>query len=142
MDALLAVLALAALLANDHGSILSLDGVNGSHFHRARTTSFGSAGKASIGIDRIAGILYVRHSFKRDSLVFMEIDRSLPHRPWFTAKEAAGYIGVTPETLRGYIKLRKGRPPFFRLAGKPTGALRFPKEEFITWANGGSQKQG
>jgi hypothetical protein len=71
----------------------------------------------------------------------MESDRSLP-RPWFTAKEAAGYIGVTPETLRSYLKLRKGRPPFFRLAGKPQGPLRFPREEFIVWANGGSQKQG
>jgi hypothetical protein len=70
----------------------------------------------------------------------MEIDRSLPQRAWFTAKEAAGYIGVTPQTLRSYLKLRKGRPPFFRLAGKTQGALRFPREEFIQWANGGPNR--
>jgi hypothetical protein len=69
----------------------------------------------------------------------MEIEQS---RTWFTAKEAAGYIGVTPGTLRSYLKLRKNKPPFFRLAGKTRGALRFPKNEFIQWANGGAQKQG
>ena len=72
----------------------------------------------------------------------MEISQSTPERAWFTAKEAAGYIGVTPGTLYSYLKLRKGRPPFFRLAGKTKGGLRFPKDAFITWANGGAQKQG
>ena len=71
----------------------------------------------------------------------MEIEQNLTSRPWLTAKEAAGYIGVSAQTLRSYIKLRKNRPPFFRLAGKPTGALRFPRQEFIQWANG-SAKQG
>jgi hypothetical protein len=71
----------------------------------------------------------------------MEIDRSMPQRPWLTAKEAADYIGVTTITLYSYCKLRKGRPPVFRLAGKPKGVLRFPREEFIQWANG-SVKQG
>jgi hypothetical protein len=69
----------------------------------------------------------------------MEIEQP---RMWFTAKEAAAIAGITPGTLRGYLKLRKNRPPFFRLAGKPQGALRFPKNEFIMWANGGAQKQG
>ena len=73
---------------------------------------------------------------------FMEIEHSLPQRPWLTTKEAANYIGVTPGTLYSYLKMRKGRPPFFRLAGKGKGGLRFPKNEFITWANGGAQKQG
>jgi hypothetical protein len=136
------VLALAALLANDHGSILSWDGVNGSHFHRARIPSVGSASVTSGGIDMLTAILYKRHRFQRNSIAFMEIDRALPQRAWFTAKQAADYIGVTPQTLRSYLKLRKGRPPFFRLANKPQGPLRFPRDEFITWANGGSQKQG
>lgn len=73
--------------------------------------------------------------------VFMEINGTPPQRPWWTAKQAADYIGVSPGTLRGYLKLRKNRPPVFRLAGKPKGALRFPREEFIKWANG-SSKQG
>ena len=64
------------------------------------------------------------------------MDTGLPTRPWLTAKEAASYIGVTPSTLRSYIKLRKNRPPYFRLAGKMRGALRFPREEFIQWAMG------
>ena len=71
----------------------------------------------------------------------MEIEHShASMRPWFTAKEAAGYIGVSAQTLRSYCRLRKGKPPFFRLAGKPSGALRFPREEFIQWANGGLTK--
>ena len=68
--------------------------------------------------------------------LFMEIERSASHRPWFTAKEAADYLGVTPVTLYSYVKLRKNKPPVFRLAGKPKGVLRFPREEFIQWANG------
>jgi hypothetical protein len=71
----------------------------------------------------------------------MEIDHPHSQRTWFTAKEAADYIGVTTITLYSYCKLRKGRPPVFRLAGKPKGVLRFPREEFIQWANG-SPKQG
>jgi excisionase family DNA binding protein len=61
---------------------------------------------------------------------------------WFTTKEAANYIGVTPTTLYTYLKMRKGRPPFFRLAGRSTGRLRFPKQAFIQWANGSYPKQG
>ncbi len=72
---------------------------------------------------------------------FMEIGNSSLSRTWLTAKEAANYAGVTPQTLYSYLKLRKGRPPFFRLAGKTQGKLRFPREEFIQWANG-SAKQG
>ena len=72
----------------------------------------------------------------------MEIDRSPSQRSWLTAKEAADYIGVTTVTLYSYCKLRKNRPPVFRLAGKTKGVLRFPREEFIVWANGGSSKQG
>jgi len=66
----------------------------------------------------------------------MEIGQTPPKRPWFTAKEAAGYLGVSTTSLYSYIKLRKNRPPFFRLAGKPQGILRFPREDFIRWANG------
>ena len=72
----------------------------------------------------------------------MGISPAPSQRPWFTAKEAADYIGVTPTTLYSYIKMRKNRPPVFRLAGKPKGVWRFPRAEFIAWANGGAQKQG
>jgi hypothetical protein len=72
---------------------------------------------------------------------FMAEGPSAPSRDWFTAKEAADYIGVTTTTLYSYIKLRKNRPPVFRLAGKPKGVLRFPRKDFIQWANG-SLKQG
>jgi excisionase family DNA binding protein len=55
-------------------------------------------------------------------------------RSWFWTKEAAAYIGVHYETLYEYMRLRKGRPPFYRL-GKDRRA-RFPKKEFIEWAEG------
>lgn len=58
---------------------------------------------------------------------------------WFTAKEAADYIGVTVNTLRRYTKLRKNRPPLYRLM--KGGRLRFPREEFIQWANGSQEKR-
>lgn len=60
-------------------------------------------------------------------------------RHWFTAKEAAEYIGVHLVTLYGYTKKRKGKPPFTRLGGN--GPYRFPKDRFIEWADG-SPKQG
>jgi hypothetical protein len=69
----------------------------------------------------------------------MEISKSAPQRSWLTAKEAANYIGVTPGSLYSYLKMRKNRPPAFRLAGKAKGAWRFPREEFIQWANGSKQ---
>ena len=60
-------------------------------------------------------------------------------RAWFTAKEAADYIGVHVETLYIYTRLRKNKPPYFKLAHDRR--FRFPKEQFIQWANG-SPKQG
>ena len=63
----------------------------------------------------------------------------MSEKPWLTAKEAANYLGVTTTTLYSYVKLRKNRPPAFRLAGKPKGIWRFPREEFIQWANGSSK---
>jgi excisionase family DNA binding protein len=72
----------------------------------------------------------------------MEIGRQLPPKNWLSSKEAAAYLGVTTSTLYSYLTLRKNRPPFFRLAGKPRGVIRFPRDEFIHWANGGSGKQG
>jgi excisionase family DNA binding protein len=61
-------------------------------------------------------------------------------RRWFTAKEAAEHIGVHLDTLYSYTRLRKNKPPFIKLGNDRR--YRFPKEEFIIWANGGSQKQG
>ena len=71
----------------------------------------------------------------------MEIGQPASQRSWFTAKEAAGYLGVSTTSLYSYIKLRKNRPPFFRLAGKPQGILRFPREDFIRWANGSAKQE-
>jgi excisionase family DNA binding protein len=55
-------------------------------------------------------------------------------RRWFTAKEAADYIGVHITTLYGYTKLRKNKPPCMKLGNDRR--YRFPKEQFIQWANG------
>ena len=80
--------------------------------------------------------------FRGFDTVFMDIGQTLPPRAYWTAKEAASYLGVSLGTLYGYLKMRKNRPPCFRLAGKQQGAWRFPREEFIRWANGGLSKQG
>lgn len=64
---------------------------------------------------------------------------SKSERRWFTAKEAADYIGVHVETLYSYTKLRNNKPPCLRL--RKGGRYRFPREQFIQWANG-SSKQG
>ena len=71
----------------------------------------------------------------------MESPQTSPHngRPWFTAKEAAEYIGVHLDTLYSYTRLRKNKPPFIKLGNDRR--YRFPKEQFIQWANG-SPKQG
>lgn len=58
-------------------------------------------------------------------------------RRWFTTKEAADYIGVHLETMYKYTRLRKNKPPCLRLGNDRR--YRFPKEQFIQWANG-SQK--
>jgi excisionase family DNA binding protein len=60
-------------------------------------------------------------------------------RSWFTAKEAASFIGVHLETMYSYTKLRKNRPPYIKLGNDRR--YRFPKDKFIEWATG-SQKQG
>ena len=69
----------------------------------------------------------------------METTPARDGRRWFTAKEAAAYINVHLDTLYGYTKLRKNRPPYIRLGNDRR--YRFPKEKFIEWADGG-QKQG
>ena len=55
-------------------------------------------------------------------------------RSWFTAKEAADYIGVHIDTLYSYTRLRKNKPPFTKLGNDRR--FRFPKEQFVQWANG------
>lgn len=60
-------------------------------------------------------------------------------RDWFTLKEAAGVVGVSKDTLRRYLRMRKNKPPSYRLF--PSGRLRFPKKELIAYANGQSQKE-
>jgi excisionase family DNA binding protein len=60
-------------------------------------------------------------------------------RNWLTIKEAASLVGLSAVTMRNYLRLRKGRPPFYRLV--PKGNIRFPKEEFIKWATGQLQKE-
>lgn len=58
-------------------------------------------------------------------------------RRWFTAKEAADYIGVHIDTLYSYTKLRKNKPPCLKLGNDRR--YRFPKDQFIQWANGSKQ---
>ncbi len=60
-------------------------------------------------------------------------------RSWFTAKQAADYIGVHIDTLYSYTRLRKNKPPYVKLGNDRR--YRFPREQFIQWANG-SPKQG
>lgn len=55
-------------------------------------------------------------------------------RRWFTAKEAADYIGVHIDTLYAYTKLRKNKPPCLKLGNDRR--YRFPKDKFIAWADG------
>jgi excisionase family DNA binding protein len=59
-------------------------------------------------------------------------------RNWFTLKEAAAYIGVHRDTIYNYIKRKKNRPPFKRFTDH--GPYRFPKEQFIEWADGPTKK--
>jgi len=58
-------------------------------------------------------------------------------RTWLSAKEAADYIGVHLDTLYRYTRKRKNKPPFNRFSA--TGPFRFPKDQFIQWANGAKQ---
>jgi excisionase family DNA binding protein len=68
--------------------------------------------------------------------VSMETGTTSPRngRQWFTAKEAADFIGVHIDTLYSYTRLRKNRPPHIKLGNDRR--YRFPKEQFIQWANG------
>jgi excisionase family DNA binding protein len=59
-------------------------------------------------------------------------------RTWFTAKEAADHIGVHLKTLYGYIRRKRNRPPFRRIGD--LGRYRFPKDQFIEWADGPTKK--
>ena len=59
-------------------------------------------------------------------------------RHWFTAKEAADYLGVNLMTLYRYVRRKRNRPPFHRITdGSP---YRFPKDKFIEWADGPTKK--
>ena len=53
---------------------------------------------------------------------------------WFTAKEAAAYLGVHIETLYHYVRRKRNRPPVRRFSER--GPYRFPREDFIRWAAG------
>lgn len=55
-------------------------------------------------------------------------------RHWFTAKEAADYIGVHITTLYSYTRLRKNKPPYVKLGNDRR--YRFPKDQFLEWARG------
>jgi excisionase family DNA binding protein len=59
-------------------------------------------------------------------------------RHWFTAKEAADYIGVHLETLYRYVRRKRNRPPFNRFTDG--GPYRFPKDKFIEWSEGPHKK--
>lgn len=60
-------------------------------------------------------------------------------RDWLTFKEAANEACVSIYSLRRYLKLRKNKPPFYKLV--PNGRLRFPRDEFMQWVGGKTQKE-
>ena len=59
-------------------------------------------------------------------------------RWFFTAKQAAAYIGVHVETLYLYVRRKRNRPPVTRLSER--SPYRFPKDKLIEWANGPTKK--
>lgn len=65
----------------------------------------------------------------------MDNRQPTPQRSWFWAKEAAEVLGVSVNTLMKYTKLRKNKPPLYRII--PKGRVRFPRDEFIKWSQGG-----
>ncbi len=64
---------------------------------------------------------------------------NIAERNWLYIKEAAAVAGVSRKTLTQYMKLRKGKPPSYRLV--PGGRWRFPLDEFTAWAHGQKDKQ-
>jgi excisionase family DNA binding protein len=60
-------------------------------------------------------------------------------RDWLTIKEAAAVANLSRKTLVQYMKLRKGKPPAYRLV--PNGRWRFPTNEFVAWTKGEKDKQ-
>ena len=58
-------------------------------------------------------------------------------RRWLSAKEAANYLNVHLATLYKYTRQRKNKPPFRRFTNG--GPYRFPRDEFIQWANGSNK---
>ena len=59
---------------------------------------------------------------------------NLADRDWLTIKEAAAVANVSRKTLTQYMRLRKGKPPAYKLV--PNGRWRFPLNEFMAWAKG------
>ena len=63
------------------------------------------------------------------------------HKRFWSAKEAADYLGIATSTLYEYVrprprknqpsKLRTSVPPYRRIG---RNVLRFPVKEFIAWA--------
>jgi excisionase family DNA binding protein len=59
-------------------------------------------------------------------------------RDWLTIKEAAAVANVSRETLLRYMKLRRGKPPSYKLV--PNGRWRFPIREFSAWVRGEKER--
>lgn len=53
-------------------------------------------------------------------------------RAWFTSKEAADYARIHLDTLYRLLRRRKKAPRYHRVGRQ----YRFPKDEFIQWADG------
>ena len=51
---------------------------------------------------------------------------------FWTAKEAARYLNIAPDTLRRYLRRNKKNVPQIRHPASKQ--IRIPKEEFIQWA--------
>ena len=65
---------------------------------------------------------------------------NIAERDWLTVKEAAAIANVSRETLRRYMKMRKGKPPFYKLTSAARGRWRFPRNEFLAWTRGKKEK--
>jgi len=68
------------------------------------------------------------------------MDQLINGRRFWSAKEAARYLGISTGTLYGYVRFKpktKGEhrvsaPPFRRIG---RNCIKFPIAEFIEWAN-------
>ena len=121
---------LTTAVANDHGHLLVVSPHNSVRGQLRRVP-----GGRPVGTSLAEkAFSCCRRNISGLTCASMETNPASPRTRWFTAKEAAEYIGVHIDTLYGYTKLRKNKPPCLKLGNDRR--YRFPKDQFIKWANG------